>query len=127
MRQLSGQRNHTHVPKTWGHEVWFENNEKYCGKVLTCYDKDWSSDGKFHYHEFKDETFFVIEGELLLQIRNITYPQNPIESIRLTEGMSYRLKPMTQHRFRSVGQKCVFIEVSTHHNDTDTHYVSDLG
>ena len=56
------------VEKTWGHELWIENNEKYCGKLLHCEKGKWSSKGKFHYHKEKDETFYVIKGILLIDI-----------------------------------------------------------
>ena len=57
-----------HVVKSWGTELWFANNKKYCGKLLTVIPDIWSSNGKFHYHKIKDETFFIIEGMLWLEI-----------------------------------------------------------
>ena len=48
------------VPKGWGHEVIFENNELYCGKLLV-----FKKGARFslHYHMIKDETWYVQEGE----------------------------------------------------------------
>ncbi len=43
------------VEKTWGSELWFANNDMYCGKLLTVNVDKWSSEGKFHYHKIKDE------------------------------------------------------------------------
>ena len=37
------------VKKTWGNELWFENNDKYCGKLITVECGKWSSEGKYHY------------------------------------------------------------------------------
>lgn len=112
-------RKYKTVNKNWGYETWFENNELYCGKKLVCKDQVWSSDGWYHYHPKKDETFFVIEGSLVLDIEG--------RSAVLTEGVSKRILPNTRHRFRSLGKaKCVFIEVSTTHCDTDSIRVKTL-
>jgi mannose-6-phosphate isomerase-like protein (cupin superfamily) len=100
------------VQKTWGYEIWFENNEMYCGKELVCEDEKWSSKGKFHHHEIKDETFYVIEGKLLLEAG--------ATRIVLGEREKFRVKPGVRHRFRSIGPICRFIEVSTTHSDEDS-------
>lgn len=51
------------VPKGWGYERWIVNNELYCGKELFIIkDKKLS----LHYHLRKDETFWVLEGEVML-------------------------------------------------------------
>ena len=99
--------------KTWGGEIWVENNELYCSKLLLC-TGNWSSQGKYHYHKNKDETFFILDGILLLDI-------DKNESI-LTEGESYRIKPNTKHRFKSFTESCLVLETSTHHEDSDTYY-----
>ena len=51
------------VSKGWGYELWIENNELYCGKHLHVLPTKWCS---VHYHKNKKETFYVINGELLL-------------------------------------------------------------
>ena len=48
------------VPKGWGYEIVFENNEKYCGKVLV-FKK--GAEFSMHYHMIKDETWYVESGE----------------------------------------------------------------
>ena len=101
------------VRKDWGSEYWFVNCDLYCGKAITCRDGIWSSGGKYHYHEKKDETFFILEGELELDIEG-----TPIILRHLCE---YRIMPGVRHRFRSHGDRgCKFIEVSTHHDDADS-------
>lgn len=108
------------VLKKWGREIWFENNELYCGKKIMCKDQIWTSDGWYHYHPIKDETFFVIQGYLELDIEG--------DSRVLAEGASIRILPGTRHRFRSASDKeeCIFIEVSTTHCDTDSIRVKTL-
>jgi len=100
------------VEKPWGMEIWFENNELYCGKKIYCKDNIWSSNGRYHYHKEKDETFFVIDGILELDIEGI--------STFLVEGASKRIYPGQKHRFRSNSKECTFIEVSTTHREEDT-------
>jgi mannose-6-phosphate isomerase-like protein (cupin superfamily) len=51
----------TYVPKGWGYEDWLVNKKEYCGKLL------FFKKGKrcsWHYHELKDETFYVHSGRL---------------------------------------------------------------
>ena len=105
--------------KTWGIEEWFENNEKYCGKKLIVYSGLWSSEGKFHYHKIKDETFYIIGGELVLDIE----VDGSIRRLLLAPGSSFRVKPGVKHRFTASNQRsdCEFIEVSTTHRDDDSY------
>jgi len=103
--------------KEWGYEYWIENNDKYCMKLLHCEDGIWSSGGKFHYHKIKDETFFIVRGELRMDVEI----DNTIRRITLTEGDTFRVKPNVKHRFCSVGVSCDFIEASTKHLDEDSY------
>jgi len=57
-----------YIKKSWGYELWFINNSLYCGKMLLINKDSWSSEGRYHYHKIKDETFFVIEGILILDV-----------------------------------------------------------
>ena len=52
------------VEKPWGYEVRWAINEKYLGKLLFI--KDGNRLSK-QYHEVKDETIYVLEGNLLLE------------------------------------------------------------
>jgi mannose-6-phosphate isomerase-like protein (cupin superfamily) len=105
--------------KSWGKEEWFENNEKYCGKVLTVNAGEWSSSGNFHYHKIKDETFYIVSGELVLDVE----VDGSIKRLILISGSSYRVKPGVKHRFTATNTclDCKFIEVSTTHSDDDSY------
>lgn len=103
--------------KTWGYEQWIENNERYCMKLLHCEDGKWSSEGKFHYHRVKDETFFIVSGELRIEAE----VDGVIRRFSLLEGDSYRIKPGIKHRFSCIGDSCDFIEASTQHSDIDSY------
>jgi mannose-6-phosphate isomerase-like protein (cupin superfamily) len=108
--------------KSWGKEEWFENNEKYCGKLLTINSGYWSSSGNFHYHKIKDETFYIISGELILDVE----VDGSIKRLVLMSGTSYRVKPGIKHRFTAsnIQHECKFIEVSTTHSDDDSYRCS---
>lgn len=104
--------------KKWGYELWFANNERYCGKLLHVNPGIWSSDGRFHYHKLKDETFFVISGTLLLDYQD----DGMFYEIELSEGGSFRVPPGMKHRFSAKGETyCQFIEASTQHLEEDSY------
>mgnify|MGYP001432797486 CR=1 FL=1 len=111
-----------HIEKTWGYENIFTNNELYCGKIITINKDSISSGGKFHYHKIKDETFFVVDGCLILEL----IINGEINSFILVPDKmtAIRIKPNTPHRFKGVSD-CTFIEVSTHHEDSDSYYLND--
>jgi mannose-6-phosphate isomerase-like protein (cupin superfamily) len=92
------------VDKLWGYESVIVNNDLYCGKVLTVLDN-----GKccsIHYHKEKTETFYVIEGSLVIMLatrkdklsESIYDFNDPIIRI-LDVGDSVTVHPYTAHRF----------------------------
>jgi mannose-6-phosphate isomerase-like protein (cupin superfamily) len=127
-----------YVEKSWGWEFWFANvnetiemplddsmvkkekNISYCGKLFYIRANEWSSKGKFHYHNDKDETFFVLEGELFLEIENER--SGSITDVILKQNESYRIKAGLKHRFTTTTVTgCKFMEVSTFHSDEDSY------
>jgi len=116
-------KQHKFVKKSWGAEEWIENNELYCLKKIFIFKNNWSSEGKFHWHKIKDETFYVTDGQLLLEIKD---KDNNVVSMLLEEGETYRIKPGTLHRFTTDSYyNCMFIEMSTQHKDSDSYYEKD--
>ena len=53
------------VPKPWGYELIFAENERYAGKILHIAGGELLS---LQYHERKDETFYVLRGEVNLTV-----------------------------------------------------------
>ncbi|MHA2112610.1 MAG: cupin domain-containing protein [Candidatus Hodarchaeales archaeon] len=102
------------VDRTWGYEIWPVNNELYCFKQILCLKDKWSSNGRWHKHPKKDETFYIVQGTLLIEI------DGEENRFILTSGDSIRLPPGTGHRFTSETSFCYFIEVSTTHREDDT-------
>tara|TARA_B100000676_G_C17263603_1_gene429430 strand:- start:43 stop:402 length:360 start_codon:yes stop_codon:yes gene_type:complete len=94
-----------HVDKPWGGEDIFAHTERYVGKILTINAGHALSR---QYHEQKDETIYVLSGELVMEegqgddmIRHVFPP-----------GSSFHVTPGTIHRF--IAEKDVVLaEVST--------------
>jgi mannose-6-phosphate isomerase-like protein (cupin superfamily) len=96
------------VPKPWGREEIFAENERYAGKLL------YISAGQslsLQYHERKDETLYVLEGEVILLV-GAGDDRKRLTELRLRPGESYRIRPGTLHRMRAE-QPCVLVEVSS--------------
>lgn len=123
------------VPKGWGYEEWFANSPLYCGKLLFVKRRRKCS---WHHHERKDETFYVVDGELILRyvsaesmgafIRNgwdeyevLTSPSCFAE-IRLRPGDKFHIPVGMYHQFEGA-QDTKVIEVSTQHFDEDSKRV----
>lgn len=101
------------VSKGWGWEDWLWN-QGYCGKRLFV------KEGKkcsWHYHNIKDETFFIESGRLEL----LHSKEDDIALACLTvlgPGSVFRVPPRMRHRFTGL-EDTYFIEVSTEHSDED--------
>jgi len=106
------------VDKIWGREEWLINNELYCAKYLYINPGYQTS---FHYHKLKDETFIVMSGFLNLVLGK--------QTIYLTQGgVSYRLKPNTNHRLANLGaRELKVLEISTMHEDFDSYRIDNGG
>jgi mannose-6-phosphate isomerase-like protein (cupin superfamily) len=111
--------------KLWGYELWIENNSLYCGKHLHVLPNKWCS---VHYHKIKKETFYVINGALKLHYSSSLdldeWKNNSFSEIVLEKGQSYTIDPFIAHRFSSaLAYSCDFIEISTHHEETDSYRI----
>jgi quercetin dioxygenase-like cupin family protein len=105
------------VPKGWGHEIIFENNELYCGKLL-CFKK--GAKFSMHYHMIKDETWYVQEGEFIY--RWIDTESAEVNEQILKVGDSVRQRPGQPHQLEALEDGVVY-EVSTEHFDSDSYRV----
>ena len=96
-----------HVKKPWGGEGIFAHNERYVGKILHI--KEGHRLSK-QFHKVKDETIFVIEGRLQVEIGEGVNSQVMI----LRKGDAYHITPGTIHRFCAhCNQDVRLFEVST--------------
>ena len=93
------------VDKPWGHEIRWAVTEKYLGKILHI---DAGHRLSRQYHQQKDESIYVLEGTLVLELG-----EEPMEKLILQKGASYRIMPHKVHRFCAPSGGCTLIEVST--------------
>ena len=93
------------VPKPWGREVIFAENERYAGKILYL---EAGHSLSLQYHEKKDETIYVLEGEMLLTVEI----DGALRELTLRAGDSHRIRPRERHRMRAE-QACQILEVSS--------------
>jgi mannose-6-phosphate isomerase len=82
------------VAKPWGHELVFAENERYAGKILHV---EPGQSLSLQYHERKDETLFVLKGEVTLLVGN----EGNMREIRLRAGDAHRIRPGVRHRMSS--------------------------
>lgn len=80
------------VEKPWGHELIVAHTERYIGKILHIYAGHALSR---QYHNVKDETLYVLNGELILEIG----AGEEMTRVTVQTGRCFRLKPKTIHRF----------------------------
>jgi mannose-6-phosphate isomerase len=93
------------VPKPWGREVIFAENDRYAGKLLYLNAGHALS---LQYHERKDETLYVLEGEVGLEVEE----DGTMCHRTLAPGDAYRIRPGIKHRMRA-DKSCVIFEVSS--------------
>jgi len=98
-------RDITRVPKPWGYELIFARTDRYVGKILHINRGESLS---LQFHEMKEETLYVVEGELLLTIE---YDGDRRE-MPLRKGEAFHIPPRLIHRMHAVADTDV-AEVST--------------
>jgi mannose-6-phosphate isomerase len=93
------------VPKPWGYELIFAKTERYVGKILHINRGESLS---LQYHEIKEETLFVVAGELKLTIEI----DGDRREFPLRAGEAFHIAPRTIHRMEAIEDTDV-AEVST--------------
>jgi quercetin dioxygenase-like cupin family protein len=106
------------VKKGWGYEKWIVNKSEYCGKLLYFIrDKRCS----WHYHELKDEVFYLQSGKMLVKFSD----QDDItkaEELVLNPGDNFYIWRGLRHQMIALEDSELF-EFSTEHFDSDSHRV----
>ena len=103
------------VPKGWGYEKWITNGPLYCGKIL------WFCKGKqcsWHYHEKKDEVFYVRTGRLKVYWSNFDELERAYVK-ELKAGDKFHVTAGIRHRMFALEDTEMF-EFSTEHFDKDS-------
>jgi mannose-6-phosphate isomerase len=95
----------SHIPKPWGYELIFAHTERYVGKILHINKGESLS---LQFHEMKEETLYVVDGELKLTIEC----DGDRRVLPLRKGESFHIPPRLIHRMEAVEDTDV-AEVST--------------
>jgi len=130
------------VPKGWGFERWIVNKAEYCGKELFFIKGRKCS---VHFHLLKDETFYIAEGELLVQYiepcdwlhedgipateyvniwqdAKIMGPSPKRKNLILKPGDAFHVPIKMIHQMTGLLDTRMF-EFSTQHFDSDSHRI----
>jgi quercetin dioxygenase-like cupin family protein len=83
------------VPKPWGYEIVWALTPRYVGKILHIEAGHVLS---LQYHNQKDESIYVLRGEITLRIRQ---GDTLIERV-MKEGESCHIPPTVVHRFEAI-------------------------
>jgi mannose-6-phosphate isomerase-like protein (cupin superfamily) len=83
------------VPKPWGYELIFARTARYVGKILHV---DQGHSLSLQYHEVKEETLFVVRGELKLTIE----VDGDRREVPLRAGEAFHIPPRMIHRMEAI-------------------------
>ena len=109
LRIMSGRSTIEHVAKPWGHETIWARTDAYVGKILHINAGEALS---VQYHTVKDETVYLLAGDLIYRVWDGDCPKN----VELKIGEAFRITPGTIHQMEAVTD-CDVLEVSTPHLD----------
>jgi mannose-6-phosphate isomerase len=83
------------VEKPWGHELIWAKTDRYVGKILHIEPGHVLS---LQYHNQKDETIFVLAGEIVLRLQQ----GEALIERRLARGEGFHIHPKVIHQFEAV-------------------------
>ena len=106
---MSGRSDIKTVPKPWGHETIWASTDQYVGKILHIKAGEALS---VQYHKIKDETIYLLSGQLIYRI----WENDQAKNVDLKIGQAFRITPGTVHQMEAVTD-CDVLEVSTPHLD----------
>ncbi len=108
------------VPKPWGHETIWAVTDGYVGKILHIKAGQALS---VQYHNVKDETVYLLSGELVYRVQEGDARQGgeaarglAMKDMKLKRGEAFRISPGTVHQMEAITD-CDILEVSTNHLD----------
>lgn len=112
-------KNSGYVEKSWGYELIWATNEKYCGKLL--YFKNAGDKSSMHFHKNKDETWFVNAGQFKLRLVDLV--TGDVREGTIKEGDVVHNPPLQPHQLEALTNDAVIFEVSTEDDTDDTYRI----
>ena len=103
---MSGRVDPRRVEKPWGWELIWAHTDRYVGKILHIAAGQALS---VQYHERKDETVHLLQGELIYWVQQ---EDGELRDMQLRTGDSFRITPGTIHYMEAVTD-CDVLEAST--------------
>ena len=83
------------VEKPWGYELIWARTDRYVGKILHI---DAGHVLSLQYHHQKDESIYVLAGEIILRIQQgDTLIERP-----MAQGAAFHIQPTLIHQFEAV-------------------------
>lgn len=107
--------------KPWGYEELWALGEAYAGKIIFIKKNQRLS---LQFHKKKEETIYVLEGELLLIFGDF---EDSLKEVLLKKGESFHIKPGLIHRFCALDKDVKIIEASTPELDDVVRLSDDYG
>ena len=105
-------------PKGWGYEKWIVNKDEYCGKLLHIIKGMKCS---WHYHQKKDETFYLQEGKLLVRYSEEDDIEKAVEVI-MERRDKFHVYRGLRHQMLALEDSDLF-EFSTQHFEDDSYRI----
>ena len=106
--------------KNWGHERWIVNKPEYCGKILHFRE---STQCSIHYHNEKDETFYLLSGKLKIRYSDQDFKRESysdgVEYRILYPGETFHVYPGLRHEIYAY-EDSDLLEISTFHKEEDS-------
>ena len=106
------------VSKGWGFEKWIVNKPEYCGKLL------YFAKGKrcsWHYHEIKDEVFYLQSGKLVVKYSDGD-DLDKSEELIMNPGDNFHVYIGLRHQMIALEDSELF-EFSTQHFEDDSYRI----
>jgi quercetin dioxygenase-like cupin family protein len=85
----------TRISKPWGYEIIWARTDRYVGKILHI---DAGQLLSLQYHNKKDESIYVLAGEIILRIQQ----EETLIERRLGQGEAFHIRPRLVHQFEAV-------------------------
>ncbi len=98
----------------WGYEIWIENLDDYCGKLLHLYEGKRSS---LHFHKNKMETMYLQSGRV--ELKFIDPEDGKPYYVTLEPGDSILIPRCQVHQIHALEESDLF-EFSTKHEESDS-------
>jgi len=107
------------VEKDWGYELWIDNHNEYCGKLLVF--TEVGNHFSMHFHMKKLESWYIASGSFTLKY--IMTELGQVDEVVLKEGDCLRIERGQPHQLIAREDNSTIFEVSTEHFDEDSYRI----